>query len=385
MKLSQAFKMAWKSILSNKTRTLLTMLGIIIGVSCVILLVSVGQGATSAVTAQVQGLGSNLLSVSISGRGVQTSVSFEQAQSFQDIEGVNAVAPTVSGNVQAKNGNKNVNVSVEGITADYEEVRSTKVQSGRFILPIDVDYSQKVALIGTETATELFGTGNPVGSYVMLNGMRFKIVGLLEEKSTSNNTIKIPLTSAQRLLRSKGIRTIYMQAETGDLTSIVKVRAEQKLSQIFRSTDDSYTVTDQKEMLKTVSSITDTLSIALGGIAGISLIVGGIGIMNIMLVSVTERTREIGIRKSVGAKKRDILLQFLIESIVISGISGIIGILVGLGGGILVSQITSLTVQASLNIILISFGFSVFIGVFFGIFPANKAANLKPVDALRYD
>ncbi|WP_018756984.1 ABC transporter permease [Paenibacillus terrigena] len=385
MKLSQAFKMAWKSILSNKTRTLLTMLGIIIGVSCVILLVSVGQGATSAVTAQVQGLGSNLLSVSISGRGVQTSVSFEQAQSFQDIEGVNAVAPTVSGNVQAKNGNKNVNVSVEGITADYEEVRSTKVQSGRFILPIDVDYSQKVALIGTETATDLFGTSNPVGAYMMLNGMRFKIVGLLEEKSTSNNTIKIPLTSAQRLLRSKGIRTIYMQAQTGDLTSIVKARTEQKLSQIFRSTDDSYTVTDQKEMLKTVSSITDTLSIALGGIAGISLIVGGIGIMNIMLVSVTERTREIGIRKSVGAKKRDILLQFLIESIVISGISGMIGILVGLGGGVLVSQITSLTVQASLNIILISFGFSVFIGVFFGIFPANKAANLKPVDALRYD
>ncbi|WP_314587060.1 ABC transporter permease [Paenibacillus terrigena] len=385
MKLSQAFKMAWKSILSNKTRTLLTMLGIIIGVSCVILLVSVGQGATSAVTAQVQGLGSNLLSVSISGRGVQTSVSFEQAQSFQDIEGVNAVAPTVSGNVQAKNGNKNVNVSVEGITADYEEVRSTKVQSGRFILPIDVGYSQKVALIGTETATDLFGTSNPVGAYVMLNGMRFKIVGLLEEKSTSNNTIKIPLTSAQRLLRSKGIRTIYMQAQTGDQTSIVKARTEQKLSQIFRSTDDSYTVTDQKEMLKTVSSITDTLSIALGGIAGISLIVGGIGIMNIMLVSVTERTREIGIRKSVGAKKRDILLQFLIESIVISGISGMIGILVGLGGGVLVSQITSLTVQASLNIILISFGFSVFIGVFFGIFPANKAANLKPVDALRYD
>ncbi|MFD0617927.1 ABC transporter permease [Paenibacillus sp. GCM10027629] len=385
MKLTQAFKMAWKSILSNKTRTLLTMLGIIIGVSCVILLVSVGQGATSAVTAQVQGLGSNLLSVSISGRGVQTSVSYEQAQSFEEIEGVNAVAPTVSGNVQAKNGNKNVNVSVEGITADYEEVRSTKVQSGRFILPIDVDYSQKVALIGTETATDLFSTSDPVGSYVMLNGMRFKVVGLLEEKSSSNNTIKVPLTSAQRLLRSKGIRTIYMQAETGDLTSIVKARTEQKLSQIFRSTDDSYTVTDQKEMLKTVSSITDTLSIALGGIAGISLIVGGIGIMNIMLVSVTERTREIGIRKSVGAKKRDILLQFLIESIVISGISGMIGILVGLGGGVLVSQITSLTVQASLNIILISFGFSVFIGVFFGIFPANKAANLKPVDALRYD
>ncbi|WP_152391672.1 ABC transporter permease [Paenibacillus guangzhouensis] len=385
MKLTQAFKMAWKSILSNKTRTLLTMLGIIIGVSCVILLVSVGQGATSAVTAQVQGLGSNLLSVSISGRGVQTSVSYEQAQSFEEIEGVNAVAPTVSGNVQAKNGNKNVNVSVEGITADYEEVRSTKVQSGRFILPIDVDYSQKVALIGTETATDLFGTSDPVGSYVMLNGMRFKVVGLLEEKSTSNNTIKVPLTSAQRLLRSKGIRTIYMQAETGDLTSIVKARTEQKLSQIFRSTDDSYTVTDQKEMLQTVSSITDTLSLALGGIAGISLIVGGIGIMNIMLVSVTERTREIGIRKSVGAKRRDILLQFLIESIVISGISGIIGILVGLGGGVLVSKITTLTVQASLNIILISFGFSVFIGVFFGIFPANKAANLKPVDALRYD
>ncbi|OPA80300.1 ABC transporter permease [Paenibacillus selenitireducens] len=385
MKLSQAFKMAWKSILSNKTRTLLTMLGIIIGVSCVILLVSVGQGATSSVTAQVQGLGSNLLTVSVTGRGDHNSVTLKQAMEFADLEGVQAVAPTVSGNVQAKNGSKNVNVSVEGITSDYEEVRVTGVQSGRFILPIDIDYTQKVALIGTETATTLFGTESPVGQYVTLNGMRFKIVGLLEDKSTTKTTIKIPLTSAQRLLRSTGIRTIYLQGESGDTTSIVKALAEQKLDKIFRDTEDSYTVTDQKEMLETVSSITDTLSIALGGIAGISLIVGGIGIMNIMLVSVTERTREIGIRKSVGAKKRDILLQFLIESIVISSISGIIGILIGVGGGALVSKITSMSIEASLNIILISFGFSVFIGVFFGIFPANKAANLKPVDALRYD
>lgn len=385
MKLSQAFKMAWKSILSNKVRTVLTMLGIIIGVSCVILLVSVGQGATSSVTEQVQGLGSNLLTVSITGRGTQNSVTYEQAMEFQDLEHVAAVAPTVSGNVQAKNGTKNTNVSVEGITADYEQVRVTGVQSGRFILPIDVDYYQKVALIGTTTATTLYGTDNPVGQYVTLNGMRFLIVGLLEDKSTTKTTIKIPITTAQRILRNSGIRTIYLQGDSDDTTSLVKTLAEQKLDKVFRNTEDSYTVTDQKEMLETVSSITNTLSIALGGIAGISLIVGGIGIMNIMLVSVTERTREIGIRKSVGAKKRDILLQFLIESIVISGISGIIGILIGVGGGAIASKLMNMTITASLNVILLSFGFSVFIGVFFGIFPANKAAKLKPVDALRYD
>ncbi|CAM2980943.1 ABC transporter permease [Paenibacillus sediminis] len=389
MNITQSLKMAVKSIMSNKLRSFLTMLGIIIGVAAVIALVSVGQGAASNITTQMQGLGTNLLTVNISGRGVATSLSYEESLTYAAVPGVKEVSPVISGQVTAKNGTDNVTVQTEGITPEYETVRDYHVQAGRFILPIDIEYRQRIALIGTGTAQDLFGTSNPVGQSVLLNGQRFTIVGLLASKgsslqSSNDDKILIPISTAERLLKSKGVRSIYIQAQSTDTMDSAMNLIKAKLLNKFGS-EDAYTVFNQQDMLDTASSISNTLSIALGGIAGISLFVGGIGIMNIMLVSVNERTREIGIRKAIGAKRRDILTQFLIESVTLGALGGLIGVGIGFGASKLVGKFTSLSVSTSWNIVLLAFCFSLAIGVIFGIVPANKAAKLKPIDALRTD
>lgn len=390
MNLTQGFKMAMKSLNSNKLRSFLTMLGIIIGVSAVIALVSLGQGATNQVTEQVQSLGSNLLTINISGRGTIKGISLDEAMALGDKLGVKAVAPVVSSQVKAKNGSKNVDVSLEGTTAEYQTVREYKLQEGRFILPIDVQYGQKVAVIGAQTAKDLFGNISPVGQTISINGTKFKVVGLLAVKGSSmsgsnDEKILIPFVTAGRLLASKNVRTIYIQAKSSEEIDTAIEQIESTLKKKFRNDTDSYKVFNQADMLSAVNSITGTLTIALAGIAGISLLVGGIGIMNIMLVSVTERTREIGIRKAIGAKKRDILFQFLIESMVLSGLGGALGILIGGGGAMLLANAIGISVTLSTAVVLVAFGFSVCVGIFFGIVPANKAAKLKPIDALRVD
>ncbi len=390
MNITQGIKMAMSSILTNKLRAFLTMLGIIIGVSAVITLVSLGQGSTKQVTEQVQGLGSNLITVTITGRGSQTSLDYEDVMKLNEKSAIEAVAPVISQNVTVKHGNKNEDVSVEGTNAEYESVRDFHVQTGRFLLPIDVEYRQKVALIGTSTATDLFGLTDPVGQTVLINGNPFKIVGLLEEKGSSmggsnDEKLLIPISTAERVFATKGVRNVYIQAKTPEEVDLAVSQLETELAKKFRGDEDSYRVFNQQDILESVESVTGIMTLMLSGIASISLLVGGIGIMNIMLVSVTERTREIGIRKAIGAKKRDILIQFLIESIVLSGIGGIFGIIVGIGGALLVGSITNIDVAFSLNVIWLAFGFSVIVGVFFGIFPANKAASLKPIEALRFE
>jgi len=382
--------MAWKSISQNKMRSFLTMLGIIIGVAAVISLVSVGQGATAKVTEQVQGLGTNLITINIMGRGATTSLSYEESMSYASTPGVQAVSPVINGRVTAKNGTENESVSIEGITPEYESVRNFHVQDGRFLLPLDIDYLQKVALIGVTTAQNLFGAENPVGKKVMLNGQSFQIVGLLEQKGSTlggsnDDKILIPITSAERLLRSKGVQSIYIQTTSPDNVALVKSELEAQLDKKFRGLTTAYSVFDQEDMLSTMTSISSTMTMALAGIAGISLLVGGIGIMNIMLVSVSERTREIGIRKAIGARKRDILTQFLIESVVLAGLGGVLGIGIGVGGGSLISRFTGMTVSTSWSIVTVAFTFSLCIGVIFGLLPANKAAKLRPIDALRTD
>jgi len=229
-----------------------------------------------------------------------------------------------------------------------------------------------------------------VGAYVRINGVRYKVVGLLAEKGSSalgsnDELAVIPLTTAERMFRSKGVRSVYIQAESMDALDAVQAEVEARLAKIFRDNDDAYRVFNQADMLETAASVSGTLSLALGGIAGISLLVGGIGIMNIMLVSVTERTREIGIRKAIGAKKRDILMQFLIESVTISALGGLLGVGLGLAAGRAVSSLVKIDVVHSADMIALSMGFSVLIGVVFGMYPANKAANLKPIDALRFE
>lgn len=395
MNLTQGFKMAWKSIGANKLRSFLTMLGIIIGVSAVIALISIGQGSTAAVKAQVQSLGTNMLTVNIFGRGVKTSLSYNEAEKLAQIPGVKAISPEVSGNVTVKNGTKNESVSLTGITPDFETVRDYQVQAGRFILPIDLSYRQKVALLGSETATNIFGTENPVGQTVLINGVRFDIVGLLAAKGTSlgrsnDDTILIPITTAERILRNTSIRSVYVQTTSSDNVNTVSAELDSDLSKSFKITAEQkaknqvpYRIFNQQDALNTVNSITKTTTMMLGGIAAISLLVGGIGIMNIMLVSVSERTREIGIRKAIGARRRDILIQFLIESMVLGGLGGLIGVGVGAGGAELLSKTMKMSVQLSGQIMLISFAFSLFVGVFFGLLPANKAAALKPIEALR--
>ncbi len=392
MNISQGFKMAWKSIGSNKLRSFLTMLGIIIGVGSVIGLVSLGQGSTAAIKSQVESLGTNLLTLNIFGRGTTTYLTYQDAMALAEKDGVEAVSPVVSSSVTAKNGTENESVSLEGITPEYETVRDYHVQRGRFLLPIDVNYRQKVALIGTETATNLFGTADPVGKTVQINGLNFQIVGLLATKGSSlggsnDDKILIPITTAERVLKSKGVRTVYIQAKTPDDVSIVMSEVNTTIKKYLRVTtdNDGYRIFNQQDALNTVSSVTQTTTMMMGGIAGISLLVGGIGIMNIMLVSVSERTREIGIRKAIGAKKRDILFQFLIESMVLGGFGGLFGIAVGAGGSALLSKLMKMNVSMSLEIVIIAFCFSLFVGVVFGLLPANKASNLKPIDALRFE
>ncbi|OMD69846.1 ABC transporter permease [Paenibacillus odorifer] len=381
-------RMALKSINSSKVRAFLTMLGIIIGVSSVIILVSVGQGTTSQITEQLNGLGTNQLTVNITGRGATTSLTYEEALALGNIEGIANVAPVISGNATAKNKTDNVSVTVEGITPSYEEVKDFHVQAGRFLLDIDNEYRQKVALIGSGTAEDLFGTDNPVGQKVQLNGISYKIVGLLETKGSSlsgsnDDIILIPISTAERQLKSKGVRSITIKTTSADTVAAAKEKLESTLDAKFNYADNAFSVFDSQEMLETVNSTTDTLSMALAGIAGISLFVGGIGIMNIMIVSVNERTREIGIRKAIGAKKFDILAQFMIESIVLSGLGGVLGVGIGVAGSWLLGKYSALTVSIAWDMVLISFIFSLLIGVIFGMMPANKAARLRPIHALR--
>ncbi|MBA4493869.1 ABC transporter permease [Paenactinomyces guangxiensis] len=390
MNIFSAVKIAFHNIRARKMRSFLTMLGIIIGVAAVISLVSIGRGSSQQVTEQVKAMGTNLLTVNISGRGTQTSVEYDQVMSLKGKDGIKDVAPVLSQNTTLATGNKNTSASVEGINDAYETVRNTHVQAGRFLLPIDMEYRSKVALIGTSLARELFGEASPVGQKLYINGKLFKVVGLLEEKGGSmmgsvDDKVLIPFSTAERLFKTRGVSQFYVQAESESVIFQAESKIERMLTGEFRGDSNSFRINNQQEMLDTMSSISDTMSNMLGGIAGISLFVGGIGIMNMMLVSVTERTREIGIRKAVGANTTAIMIQFLIEAITLSGLGGGLGLLLGIASCQALSSFLDISVQLSLDISAIAFGFSCIIGIIFGIFPARKAAKLDPVEALRYE
>jgi putative ABC transport system permease protein len=387
MNLLQAMRLALGAIWSNKLRSFLTMLGVIIGVFAVVALVSLGQGATSRVTEQVQGMGSNLITLNIRGRGPLSSLTYDEAMDLAARSGVRAVAPVVNGQVTVKYGNQSASTTLEGTTPDYPSVRSYNIEWGRFLAPVDIQNRQKVAVLGADVVETLFAGTNPLGREIRIDGTAFTVVGVLEKKGTSmggsnDDKVIIPVSTAQRLLRDAGVRTVYIQAESPEAVNQVVAGLEAVMQRRFRD-EDAYRVFNQAEILDTVSQVTGTLTLMLGGIAGISLLVGGIGIMNIMLVSVTERTREIGITKALGAKKRDILWQFLVESAVISSLGGLVGLLLGYGLVRTISKFTGLTAVFSPQVVAVAVLFSLFVGVFFGIYPANKAANLNPIEALR--
>lgn len=390
MKLTQGFRMAFKSVLSNKLRTALSMLGILIGVATVIALVAMGEGSSKQVEDQVATLGTNMLSITITGRGTETTLSKEEAMEFADIPNVAGVSPVVSSSVSAKFEKTRTDVTVEGITPEYELVNDFSVQTGRYIATVDERNAQKVALIGVTTADDLFGTDDPLGKVILINGLRFTVVGLLESKGSSltgsnDEKILIPLSTAQRIFMSAGVRSIYIQVTDMDLMDSVMARLEIQLTEKFRGDTNSYRIFNQEDAMETLNSVNETMNSMLIGVAAISLVIGGIGIMNIMLVSVTERTREIGIRKSLGAKRRDILFQFLVEAVTISGLGGILGILLGYAASIVIGKVMGTQTSVSTDMVLAAFAFSAIVGVVFGIFPANKAAGLKPVEALRHD
>ncbi|MBS4007110.1 MAG: ABC transporter permease [Clostridium sp.] len=387
MGLLQAFRLSVSAIRAKKLRSFLTMLGVIIGVFSVVALISLGQGATSLVTEQVQAIGSNLIVVNISGRGARSGLTLEEALALASRPGVSAVAPMLSGQATYKYQTENISAPLSGVTPDYNAVRNHNIAYGRSLVAADLDHRQEVAVLGSEVAQELFGRENPLGAKIRINGNAFTVIGVLEEKGdgigeSNDNRVLIPLTTAQRLLRNMNISTIYIQAESPESVDRAVVSVEASLKQIFRD-EDAFGVFNQADLLSTVNQITGTLTLMLGGIAAISLLVGGIGIMNIMLVSVTERTREIGICKALGARKKDILYQFLIESAVISGTGGLIGLMLGQLAATLVNRFSDFPTAVTFQVAVLALAFSVGVGIFFGIWPANKAADLNPVEALR--
>ncbi|WP_430534415.1 ABC transporter permease [Listeria rocourtiae] len=392
----QSMKMAWKQLKTSKMRSFLTMLGIIIGVSSVILLVSLGKGVTDQVNSQMGDLGSNLVTVMNTSTNPNDKFTYDDVLKYKNIDGVKSVSPELSGQVKATFDYKSKDLKLIGTNEQYKDARGLKLDNGRFLLPIDVEYGQKIAVIGPNVASDLFGFSDPIGEYIRINGMPYKIVGVLEEKGasmmgSSDDQVFVPLTAAQRMLKDTNVRTFYVETETAEDVDRVVNTLESRLSIHFDYTSaDSasgesapYQVINQQEILNAFDTISSTLTTALGAIAGISLVVGGIGIMNIMLVSVSERTREIGIRKALGAKKRDILTQFLIESIVISVVGGLIGIAIGVSGALAFGSIAGIPSGITASTIIGAFLFSMFIGVIFGITPANKASKLRPIDALR--
>ncbi len=404
--------MFWESVLialeglkANKLRSILTMLGIIIGVGAVIAMVSIGMGVQQKVRNSIASLGSNLLIVLPGGTtasgarlaaGTGARLTYDDAKAIaKSVDGVNAIAPAVSRQYQVVVGNQNWTTQVEGTTPDFLTVRNFEIADGDCFNERDLDTRARVVVIGQTVADNLFPGLNPIGQTIRINKAPFRVVGLLVSKGQSavgqdqDDVAFIPLTTAQqRMMGITFVQRISVQAANENVLNTVQADIEQLLRQRHRiksGSDDDFSVRNMAAIMETAEETTGTITLLLANIAAISLLVGGIGIMNIMLVSVTERTREIGIRKALGATYRNILLQFLIESVVIGVLGGSIGIVIGIGGAFAVSYFAGWDTVVSTLAIIVAFGFSVLIGLFFGLYPARKAALLDPIDALRYE
>lgn len=405
MLFSESVQIAVTALLGNKLRSILTMLGIIIGVGAVIAMISIGMGVKQNVTNSIASLGSNMLIVSPGSTnkgGVRSAAGSSQKLKYEDaeaikkkIKNIDYVSPTVNGSYQIVNGHENWNSSVYGITPEYLKIRDLTIGTGSFITQTDLNSRNRVAVIGTTVAANLFDTENPVGKNIRINNQPYKVIGVIESKGQSSmgqdqdDVVIIPLTTAQeRLMGITYVRSINIQVSSADKIESVQGQVETLLRQrhhIVGDKEDDFTVRNLTSLMETMTSTTTMLTLFLGSIAAISLLVGGIGIMNIMMVSVTERTREIGIRKALGATFQNIMMQFLIESVVIGVIGGLMGVAVGVGIALAIAKTGLFQTVITAAPILISFSFSVGIGLFFGIYPARKAARLDPIEALRYE
>ena len=396
---NESIKMALDGMLTNKLRTFLTLLGIIIGVGAVIAMVSLGFGVKEQIKSNISSLGSNLLIVTSGARlpmGEGARLTAEDAEAIEkQIDGIAHVAPAVSRSYQLVAGNQNWTTSVEGTTPNILDIRNYQLEDGRNLNQRDITSRDRVCVIGQTIVDNLFPDGDAVGKTVRINKAPFKVVGVLQTKGQSSSgqdqddVVFIPLTTAQnRMMGITYISRITIQAENENVVDQVQADVEALLRVRHKIQDDEYddfTVRNLAALMDTMMETANTITMLLGCIAAISLLVGGIGIMNIMLVSVTERTREIGIRKALGATYDNILLQFLIEAMVIGIVGGTLGVLLGVGASYAISYFAGWMTIISVPVILIAVLFSVGIGLFFGIYPARKAALLDPIEALRYE
>ena len=400
----EGFLMAWSSLIANKMRSLLTMLGIIIGVAAVIALVSIGYGVRQQITESISSLGSNLLMVYPGAprtpgvrpvAGANKTIKLSDYEAISKMDSVQAASPVAANSYLTVYMSKNWTTTVNGANADFQYVNNWSMKSGRGITESQIERSERVAVIGATVAKNLFGDEDPIGKDVRIDKNSFKIVGVLDEKGSGamgndqDDIIVVPYTTMmERVMGVDYLRMIYIQAKEGqdldrvqaDIENILRVRHGIKNPDL-----DDFNVNNMASIMKTVEENTATMTLFLGAVAAISLLVGGIGIMNIMLVSVTERTREIGVRKALGATYRTIITQFLIEAIVISLVGGAIGIIVGIGASQLIGAVSNIKTVVTTGPILLSFGFSMTIGLVFGLYPARKAAKLNPIDALHYE
>jgi macrolide transport system ATP-binding/permease protein len=398
------FRQAVYAMLSHKMRSFLSILGILIGVAAVIAMLALGQGAEQAISTQLSSMGSNLLVIRPGSQrlhGVSMEAGAVTRFTFQDVAAieklkdlVKRVSPSVTGRGQLVYGNKNWNTQIEGAGADYAEMRAAVPPVGRFLTEDEVREREKVAVIGTTVARELFGSANPVGETIKMNRINFRVIGILPAKGADHfrdqdDIVIIPVTTAMyRVLGKEYIDTIYaeimemgMMEDAQDAISKIII----KQHHLGKGGEDSFQIRNMAEIQEAIKTTTQTMATLLGSIAAVSLLVGGIGIMNIMLVSVTERTREIGLRKAIGARRRDVMIQFLIEAVMLSAIGGATGILAGTGISMLLAHFAGWTLIVSLFSIVLSTVFSIVVGVIFGLWPARQASRLNPIEALRYE
>ncbi len=406
MNFLESIRVSLRALKANKLRSILTMLGIIIGVGAVIAMVAIGNGASASITSQIQGLGSNLLIVSpgqSNSGGVKGGAGSSNSLTMSDVSkvqaagpAIKAVAPSAGRNVQVVFGAGNTSTTMTGTTADYAQIRNVNIARGRFLTQQDVEGNARVAVLGPTVVQNLLGDSNAsvVGKIIKLNNVPFQVIGVTASQGSSgflnnDDMIFVPITTAQaRVIGNKYVRQIFVEASSADMMKTAQdeiTSALERAHHLSVGKPDDFSVMNQADILATMQGVTQTMTMLLGGIAAISLLVGGIGIMNIMLVSVTERTREIGIRKAIGAKGRDILSQFLIEAVVLSILGGGIGIALGWVGSNFVGKALKLNASMTVSSVLMAFGFSAAIGIIFGVFPARKAAAMDPIEALRYE
>lgn len=398
MKMSENISMALKNILSNKIRSFLTMLGIIIGVGAVIAMVSIGEGAKQRITDSITAMGSNLL-IATPGRGGRGGGFGEGATKLTDKElelirnaspYIKTIVPEVRTHATVSYDTNSMSTTIEGCPVDYPEVRNYQVESGRFFTEDEVKSRRRVAVIGSYVAEQLFPDGNPLGASISVGRLRMEVIGVLAEKGqsgmgNSDDLILAPITTVQKkLIGNTNYQVFYIQVKSADYM-------DQTYNQVYnvllnRYQDETkFNLRNQAEILSTVQESSQTFTFLLAGIAAVSLLVGGIGIMNIMLVSVTERIREIGIRKAIGARKEEILSLFLMEAVMLSVSGGLLGIVTGYAASAIVAKVSGWNATVTLPSIIIAFLFSIMIGLFFGVYPAYKASGLNPIEALRHE